>query len=261
MSQKRLAITGSLVRLSQLNHQKDRILSSSHQKSPLKIQQPRSPIRRSGPPMRPVRCTPPSPLSITTLSHTRDFNLGDLRYPYYLQSRIRTQLSAVWGFGKQMRREPVALQMSVLGRHYILRCVQKSWHQRGLQKAYCLQEGQKTYSQLLGKVETQTLTINGVLPDRKTQTSKSSRDQPPNNPTTSPLIMRWRETSRAASLWMDSELPSYIANLSTITPKPPVAEPHLPLEHPTLATLSEQKTATFDKTPSYDPIISSIPPA
>jgi hypothetical protein len=73
--------------------------------------------------------------------------------------------------------------------------------------------------------------------------------------------MRWRETSRAASLWMDSELPSYMANLSTVTPKAPMFESHLPLEHPTLATLSEQKTATFDKTPSYDPIISSIPPA
>jgi hypothetical protein len=99
-----------------------------------------------------------------------------------------------------------------------------------------------------------TLTIKGVLPDGRTQLSKPSRDQLPNNPTTSPLNMRRKKASRAASLWMDSELPSYIANLSTVTPKPPVAEPHLPLEHPSLATLSEQKT------PSYDPITSSTPP-
>jgi hypothetical protein len=105
-----------------------------------------------------------------------------------------------------------------------------------------------------------TLTMRGVLPDGMTQPSKSPAYQPPNNPTTSPLNTRRKETSRAANLWMDSELPSNMANLSIETLKPPMAESHLPLEHPTLATFWEQKTATFNKTPSYDPITPSTPP-
>jgi serine/threonine protein kinase len=98
-----------------------------------------------------------------------------------------------------------------------------------------------------------SLTMKGVLPNGKTQPSKSSGYQPLNNSTTSPLNMRRKETACAASLLMDSPLPSNMGNLSTVTPKTPVVESYLPLEQQTLAAPWEQKT------PSYDPITSSTP--